>query len=57
MSLVIHSTSYTPAVHLNTGGGEGGSGGGRGDGGRGGEQDMPVKRLESVRGRDSGAHF
>lgn len=49
--------SYTPAVHLNTGGGEGGGGGGRGEGGRGGEQDTSVKRQELVKGRDCVARF
>lgn len=54
---LIHNISYTLAVHLNNEGGERGGGGGKEVRGREAEQDMLVKRLESVKGRDSRAHF
>lgn len=53
-TLVIHDTSYTQAVHLSSKGGERGGEGRREERGRGGEQDTPVKRLESAEGWDTG---
>lgn len=53
-TLVIHDMSYTQAVHLSSKGGERGGEGRSEERGRGGEQDTPVKRLESAEGWDTG---
>lgn len=53
-TLVIHDTSSTQAVHPKSKGGEWGGEGRREERGRGGEQDTPVKRLESAEGWDIG---
>lgn len=53
-TLVIYDMSYTQAVHLSSKGGERGGEGRSEERGRGGEQDIPVKRLESAEGWDTG---